>query len=103
MPVMFNTILAQEGIDPAQVRLLRHQDTRVGTKHTPYEMWRDNRATFEQYQSVQGVKNRSKFKLPYWASFVVDPSGGTVFVGLYKAQHRGVEKLQSREMGLNRN
>lgn len=90
MPVMFNSILLQENIDPMQVRLLRHQDNRVGTIHTPYEMWRDNRPAFEQYQCVQSVKNRSKFKLPFWASFVADPFGATLFVGLYSAHHTGV-------------
>lgn len=89
MPVMFNTILAQEGIDPAQVRLLRHQDNRPGTKCTPFELWRDDRPAFEQYQSVQGVKNRPKFKLPFWASFVADQSGATLFVGLYKSHLLG--------------
>jgi hypothetical protein len=41
MSVMFNTILAQEGIDPARVRLLRHQENKPDTIHTPYELWRD--------------------------------------------------------------
>ena len=90
MPVMFNTILVQEGIDPVQVRLLRHQDNRAGTIHTPYELWRDNRAGFDNYQSVQSAKNRPKFKLPFWASFVAGLAGATMFVGLYAAQYRGV-------------
>jgi hypothetical protein len=90
MPVMFNTILQQEGVNPGEVRLLRHQDNRPTTLHTPYKLWRDNRPAFEQYQSVQGIKNRPKFKLPYWASFVAAPAGGTLFAGLYAAQYVGV-------------
>ncbi|NGX96189.1 MAG: GIY-YIG nuclease family protein [Candidatus Afipia apatlaquensis] len=90
MPVMFNSILSQEGIDPALVRLLRHQDNRAGTILTPYAMWRDNRPAFEQYQCVQSTKNRPKFKWPLWASFVADPFGATLFVGLYSAQYVGV-------------
>jgi hypothetical protein len=92
MSVMFNTILAQEAIVPAQVRLLRHQENKPDTIHTPYELWRDNRHGFEQYQSVQGLKNRPKFNFPIWASFVADPLGATLFVGLYSAKYIGVGK-----------
>ena len=92
MSVMFNTILAQEGIDPARVRLLRHQESKPDTIHTPYELWRDNRPGFEQYQSVQSIKNRPKFNFPIWASFVADPLGATLFVGLYSAEYIGVGK-----------
>lgn len=90
MPVMFNTILQQEGINPAEVRLLRHQDTRATTIHTPYELWRDKRDSFDLYQSVQSVENRPKFSFPLWASFVADPRGATLFVGLYSAKYIGV-------------
>jgi hypothetical protein len=92
MSAMFNTILAQEGIDPARVRLLRHQENKPDTIHTPYELWRDNRPGFEQYQSVQGIKNRPKFNFPIWASFVADPLGATLFVGLYSAKYIDVGK-----------
>jgi hypothetical protein len=90
MPVMFNTILSQEGIDPAHVRLLRHQDNRIDTIFTPYELWRDNRRGFDLYQSIQSIKNRSKFNFPFWASFVADPLGATLFAGMYSAQYVGV-------------
>jgi hypothetical protein len=90
MPVMFNTILLQEGIDPAHVRLLRHQDNRTETIYTPYELWRDNRRGFDLYQSVQSINNRPKFNFPFWASFVADPLGATLFVGLYTARYVGV-------------
>ena len=90
MPVMFNTILTQEGIDPTQVRLLRHQDTRADTVRSPYELWRDDRPGFESYQSVQSAQNRAKFASPYWASFVADFAGATLFAGLYAAKYIGV-------------
>lgn len=92
MPVMLNSIFTQYGLDPVHVRLLRHQDKRVGTKYTPYELWRDNCPAFEQYQSVQSIKNQTKFRRPFWASFVAAPSGRTLFVGLYKAEYIGVGK-----------
>lgn len=96
MPVLFNTVLKQEGIDPAQVRLLRHQDTRAETLLTPYELWRDNLPAFDLYQSIQSIKNRAKFNLPIWASFVADPSGATLFVGLYDARYAGVGEQDLR-------
>jgi hypothetical protein len=96
MPVMFNTILAQENIDPASVRLLRHQDTRASTIYTPYELWRDRLDDFDLYQSVQSVKNRPKLAFPHWASFVADPSGRTLFVGLYRVEYVGVGKTDLR-------
>ncbi len=92
MPVMFNTILQQEGIDPATVRLLRHQDTRSTTLRSPYELWRDSLNSFDAYQSVQSIHNRSKFGVPLWASFVADPRGATLFVGLYSAKYVGLSE-----------
>lgn len=92
MPVMLNSILVQYGLELDQVRLLRHQDKRVGTRYTPYELWRDNLSAFEQYQSVQSIENRVKFRRPYWMSFVADPSGRTLFAGLYKAEYVSVGK-----------
>jgi hypothetical protein len=37
MPLRFNALLAQAGIAPAVVRLLRHQDNRSAKGRTPYE------------------------------------------------------------------
>jgi hypothetical protein len=90
MAVMLNSVLKQEGFDPSKVRLMRHQDVRRETLHSPYELWRDNRPNFELYQSVQGIKNRPKFSYPIWASFVADPAGATLFVGIYTAEYIGV-------------
>lgn len=84
MPLLFNTLLDDVGITPTDVRLLRHQ---TGAHwRTPYTLWRDDRAAFELYQSYQrGQVRRAYFQAPYWASFVVPPNGGTMFVGLYHA------------------
>ena len=48
----FNDLLPLEGVDPAQVRLARHQDRRLARGRL-YEAWRNDRAAFEAYQSVQ--------------------------------------------------
>ena len=67
----FNTILRCEGIDPASVRLVRHQDTR-GPGPSPYELWRANDGRFEQYQRLQ--KEPVNFGVGHLlASFVAHP------------------------------
>lgn len=90
MPLTFNMLLASEGIAPAQVRLLRHQ--RVESRlRTPYSLWRDDRAAFEQYQSLQDASaaRRTVLAAKFWASFVVPPDGETLFVGLYRVERLG--------------
>jgi hypothetical protein len=84
----FNDLLVLGGIDPAQVRLVRHQDNRLPPGRL-YEAWRNNRDAFEDYQSVQ-----SKNRFPVGdllASFVVTEARKTVFVGLYSVA--GVDTL----------
>ena len=89
MSLRFNMLLADQGIVPANVRLLRHQTSKVRVR-TPYTLWRDDRAEFERYQSYQlGGKREALFRAPYWASFVAPPAGGTMFVGLYAASRIG--------------
>ena len=44
----FNDLLALEAIDTAEVRLVRHQDNRLGRGRL-YEAWRNDRAAFERY------------------------------------------------------
>lgn len=84
----FNDLLVLEGIDPSQVRLVRHQDNRLRPGRL-YEAWRNDRGAFEDYQSVQ-----SKNRFPVaglLASFVVTEARKTVFVGLYRVA--GVDTL----------
>jgi hypothetical protein len=91
MPMMFNSLLAEAGLNWDTVILMRHQDRRADKGKTPFELWRDNREAFERYISIQGFVNRSKFaRASDWATFVATPSGETMFVGLYKARYRGV-------------
>lgn len=83
MPLTFNMLLRDEGIDPGDVRLLRHQQVSK-TGLTPYAIWRDDPAELERYQSAQRADRRGHFKGRYWAGFVVPPDGSTLFVGLYE-------------------
>ncbi len=84
----FNDLLVLAGIDPAQVRLVRHQDNRLWPGRL-YEAWRNDRDAFEDYQSVQ---SKSRFPVgELLASFVVTEARKTVFVGLYRVT--GVDTL----------
>ena len=84
MPLRFNQLLVEAGIDPAKVRLLRHQ-TNLGGGRSLIEAWRTDRAAFEQYQSLQLTAKRSSFMRPYWAAFLGTWDGRTLFAGLYAA------------------
>jgi hypothetical protein len=90
MPIMFNTVLLAADFHLGDVRLLRHKDQRAAKGRTPYELWRDDRPQFDQYQAIQSVGNRNKLKAAYWASFVGTPSGETLFGGLYGVKYRGL-------------
>lgn len=79
----FNMLLQECGIDPANVRLLRHQ-TRLPDGRTPLELWRMDRTGFERYQAYQLIAQRAWFTGKWWASFVGLHDGRTLFAGLYE-------------------
>lgn len=84
MPFRFNQLLVDAGIDPRDVRLLRHQ-TDLGRGRTMLDAWRADRATFEEFQSLQLAKRRSSFARPYWATFIGTWDRRTLFAGVYTA------------------
>ena len=72
----FNDLLALEGIDTAKVRLVRHQDGRLGAGRL-YESWRTDRDAFEDYQAIQA---RDVFPVGgLRASFVVTEASARPF------------------------
>ncbi len=86
-------LLEDAGIDPAEVRLLRHETDlfqrhsgQYGRGSTPYTLWREDVSAFEQYQSRQGTSQRASFRGRYWASFVAPSAGTSMFVGLYSVR-----------------
>lgn len=83
MALTFNLLLKSEGIDPGEVRLLRHAKRQGVPGMSPYQAWRENRDVFERYQSTQLMRDRRYFEAPFWASFVTLPDRRTLFVGLY--------------------
>jgi hypothetical protein len=82
MGLQFNALLRDNGIDPVQVRLLRHQTT-LPNGDTPFELFDRDPAAFELYQSYQPRKRRAWFEGAYWATFVGRRDGSTMFTGLY--------------------
>lgn len=89
----FNTLLRDEGIDPAEVRLARHQDTRWEGRPTPYKLWTAQKSDLELYQQIQRRPVFRNAKL--LASFVATPSDETLFIGLYR-----IGNLKIAEPGL---
>ncbi|QCB38525.1 GIY-YIG nuclease family protein [Sphingobium sp. PAMC28499] len=88
MGLTFNAILDGYGIDPRQVRLLRHQNGAVKGR-TLYSLWRDDHPSFIAYQNIQSSQNRSRLTSPYWAAFIVTPAQSNMFVGLYEIERIG--------------
>ena len=82
-----NQALVTYGLQPSEVRLLRHQ-TRGSDGRTPYMLWRDQRELFEAYQAVQQVSDRARVDAGFWASFVAAPDGRTLLAGVYAVQGR---------------
>lgn len=82
MALTFNLRLRTWEVDPAGVRLLRHDTRAVG--RTAYALWRDDRAVFEGWQAIQRRDRRSYFTGTHWASFATTVDGRTVFLGLYE-------------------
>lgn len=77
----FNTVLQCEGIAPASVRLVRHQDNRYPGRPTPYALWRAGDGRFNTYQRIQ---SRNVFSVgDLLAVFVATPVNDTLFVGMY--------------------
>ena len=84
MPLRFNQLLAEAGLDPGDVRLLRHQ-TSLGSGRSLLEAWRSVRPEFETYQALQLSAKRASFARPYWAAFFGTWDGRTLFGGIYEA------------------
>jgi hypothetical protein len=86
--IRLSTLLRDEGIDPAHVKLVRHQDTRHAGRPSPYQLWLAADGRLDLYQRIQ---RRPVFKgARLLASFVATPLNETLFVGMY--ENKGVGK-----------
>ena len=82
MALRFNMLLKDAGLDPGEVRLLRHQ-TLLPDGRTPLDLWRSDRSAFDDYQSFQLNAQRQHFLRPWWACFLGMRDGRTLFAGIY--------------------
>jgi hypothetical protein len=82
----FNLLLRDAGLDPADVKLVRHQDRRVPPTRMPYELWRAG--TVELYQRIQRKARFAGSKAV--ASFVATPLDETLFIGIYLVKGIGL-------------
>ena len=91
LPFTFNDLVRKGGLDLKAVRFMRHQDSSAKKGRTPYELWRDNRAEFDRFQSSHALPVHRTLKTStHWASFVRTPQGGTMFIGFYCARYIGL-------------
>ena len=84
VPFRFNQLLADVGLNPVDVRLLRHQ-TILSAGRSLLDAWRSDRPTFDAYQALQLSAKRASFVRPYWAAFFGTWDGRTLFGGIYAA------------------
>ena len=92
MTISFNCILRDHGLDPKDVRLIRHKDRGSSPCRSPYELWRNEPDAFNEYQSSQRISKRKIFSAPYWAVFIADAFNDTLFIGLYTSSYQGLLK-----------
>jgi hypothetical protein len=83
MPFRFNMLLEEAGLDPADVRLLRHQAD-LPSQRSLFDWWHQDRPAFEAYQSLQLNSKRASFARPHWAAFLGTWDGRTMFAGIYQ-------------------
>lgn len=85
--IRFNALLMAAGVDPSRVRLVRHRHKR----RYQISVYRDAircEPRFEQYQAGQSNRRviEQMCSAEVLASFVADPAGQTVFVGLWRVK-----------------
>ena len=89
----FNTLLRNEKIDPADVKLARYQKPEPEFRkagRTPYDLWLADDGRLELYQRIQREPRFDGAK--FIASFVATPRNETLFVGMF--ENCGVAKAK---------
>ena len=59
--ISFNSLLRAESIDPATVKLVRHQDKRISGRPTPYQLWKMPDGSFDEGSFRTWLKNVVQF------------------------------------------
>ncbi len=82
----FNQVLQLRGVEPREVRLLRHQTHDPRIRRKLFDLGVGGDPVFEEFQEIQGPRVMGYLRAArYLAGFVVDPlSKETVFVGLWE-------------------
>jgi len=107
--IRFNALLRAEEVNPAQVKLVRHQDTRQTARRTPYQLWAANDGSFEFYQRLQGrliFADAQMLDIPesdYQVSALEVAASSASIEVLAKMESGWKQKLLSRQFGLNAN
>ncbi|MBV9549321.1 MAG: GIY-YIG nuclease family protein [Alphaproteobacteria bacterium] len=101
MPIQFNNLLTDAGIDLTKTILVRHRDDDPYAGQSVCSLWRQSLSQFDAYQSRQAAGNRAEFsRAEKWASFIGLRDGKTVFVGLYDAKYSKFDAAQNTDMYL---
>jgi hypothetical protein len=85
--MLFNDLLADAGISPLDVRLIRHHTNPGIGGQSLHDLWCRDRAGFERYQRVQHPQYRLFRSGSVWAAFTSPEPGVTTFIGLYDARY----------------
>lgn len=85
----FNTLLAEAGIDPKRVVVMRHQPSEPRLRKELRRIAWDDEASLIDYQSSHRPNTEKALaSADYIASFLADGSARAIFVGLFKITHR---------------
>lgn len=84
MAMMFNDLLIDVGINPADVCVIRHHTPEHGKDFaTLHDLWRDNPKGFIRYQATQDAYRPIFRERKIWAAFVKPTADETMFIGLF--------------------
>jgi hypothetical protein len=98
MPIQFNSLLKNAGIDPAETILVRHRDDDFVSGRSICALWKQTPSQFDEFQSEQAAGNRAKFsRAKKWASFIGLRDGKTVFVGIYEAAYKTFDEARNAD------
>ena len=93
MRIKFNTVLRQLGVNPSTVLLLRHTKSRRYGR--VYDLWREGGTAFDTFLQNRDSGRRGQLtSRRFWAHFVKDRYGETLFICLVEAQYIGPSRVQ---------
>ena len=86
--IYLNDLVSIAGIDPAEIRLIRHAERNPETGESSWTLWRSgDRRRFDLHQSLYNTTHPMG-RARYTISFVATPENGTLFVGMWEVGER---------------